>query len=104
MKSKIIGLIALFSIASASCKKELPDTCAPVYMLYQNNSANKYQIFLNGVSQGTVNGGTTTKVQINKGPNAVRALQLEGYVLYPSEFTGNISAACGGEYVFKWPQ
>lgn len=53
-----------------------------------NSHDSNYQIYINGANKGTVSGyGTTASFQYPAGTSIhVYALQLDGYLLYPSEF------------------
>ena len=53
-----------------------------------NGHDSNYRIYINGVNKGTISGyGTSASFQYNTGTSIhVYALQLDGYLLYPSEF------------------
>jgi|GEM_PF-3092648 len=54
-----------------------------------NTHDSNYRVYINGVYKGNVSGyGYTASFQYNSGTNAtIYAEQIDGYILYPSEFT-----------------
>lgn len=71
---------------------------------FQNNSTNPYQVFVNGKNVVSMQPGHTSQtVTYACGSYTVRVLQLEGYVLYPTEKTFKGSLVCGGKATISFP-
>lgn len=60
------------------------------FVRVSNSYDSNYSVYINNTYKGTVSGyGTSAAFQYSGGSSvSVRILQLDGYILYPSEFTG----------------
>jgi len=70
-----------------------------------NNSSNKYQVFYNGISQ-YIMPGNTNKSFIDLFPVGtikVRVLQLEGYILFPTDLSFTIKSTCNSNESVIFP-
>lgn len=84
-----LSLFATMAIAMTSCSKNddisIPGNGA---VKVHNTHDSNYRVTVNGVVKGNVSGfGTTAAYEYPDGTSiTVNALQLDGYLLYPSEF------------------
>jgi hypothetical protein len=70
---------------------------------FDNWSSNPYYCYVDGVFKGTVEGYGNLYVEITPGYCLLKTVQESGYVLYPSEFTGNGTITQCGTLTFKFP-
>ena len=69
-----------------------------------NNSTNPYRIFINGVANYDMSGGSTTyRYNVLTGAYVIRVLQLSGYVFTPTDETFNGSVSCGNTLSISFP-
>jgi hypothetical protein len=64
----------------------------------------KYRIYINGTFKTDLNGGYYITIPyLPTGNYSIRVLQLEGYLIYPTDktYTGNV--VCGGNLVINFP-
>lgn len=61
----------------------------------KNTSSNPYTIYLDGVKQGTLNGGYYADFEVNPGSHSVRVIQNSGYVFYATDESYTISCPAG---------
>jgi hypothetical protein len=92
MKYTLLTLIlGTFTLALTSCSNgdgiSVPGNGA---VKVHNTHDSNYRVTINNVVKGTVSGyGTTAAYEYPDGTSiSVYALQLDGYILYPSEFNG----------------
>lgn len=72
-------------------------------IVFDNYSSNPYDCYVNNIYKGRVSGYGFLSVTITSGYYSLRTLQVSGYVLYPSEFTGAGTVARCGNLTFKFP-
>jgi 5-hydroxyisourate hydrolase-like protein (transthyretin family) len=72
---------------------QVQETC---HFTISNNSSDNYQVYYNGVSKYVIP-GHSFKTFLNgfpTGTTKVRALQLDGFILFPTDLTFTIDAEC----------
>jgi hypothetical protein len=85
MKKVLLIAVLITSLLSCSKEKENPPTGQLTFI---NNSNNPYKVFVNDqVVISMQPGKTTQSVYYKAGEVNIKVLQLEGYVLYPTEKT-----------------
>jgi hypothetical protein len=70
-----------------------------------NSSSNPYDIWIDGVFQGTINGkNISTQIKVDEGDNhKLYAKQVSGYLLYPTEKTEYLSVIRCSNYSWMIP-
>jgi hypothetical protein len=91
---KVYALI-LFLLVLSCKKEEKPEIQMPACMknntatiVVANLSNNPYRIFINNEDRGMQAGQTEATYTVPAAFIQLRSVQLSGYLLYPSEFTG----------------
>ena len=73
-------------------------------LVFNNKSANPYQVYINGVSSFEVPGNTIKTLKYKPaGFYTLRVLQLSGYVITPTDLTYTGTLACGGSLTTMFP-
>lgn len=72
-------------------------------VLFNSFSSNPYDCYINSLYVGRVYGYGTLSVTSYSGYCNLRTLQVSGYVLYPSEYTGNGTLSSCGSLTFSFP-
>ena len=111
MKKYIILLISLVTLFVSSCSKSsdpTPTTAAVVdigTIRYSNNSSKStYTVYLDGTSLGTLaNGYYYDKTNVPTGSHIVKAVQYDGYALYPTTVEKTIIVSKGATIQFDFP-
>ncbi|MDZ4847027.1 MAG: hypothetical protein SH857_15955 [Chitinophagales bacterium] len=70
---------------------------------FDSYSDNPYSCYINNVYAGQVGSYGNKLVTSTAGFKNLRVLQVNGYVLYPSEFTGTATLSQCGILTFKFP-
>lgn len=107
MKRNILILvICIASMTSVfSCKKESSAPSATGTITLLNNSANPYNVYVNGALAVTSMEGETVKDLDLKpiGSYSIRVLQVNGYAFYPTDLTFSGTLAKGGTLFISFP-
>jgi hypothetical protein len=100
---KFLSLL-LLSIVLFSCKKESNPVakCTGGIQLF-NNSDYPYQISVNGKAVMNLDGKKSTVITEESGYYTVRVLQVNGYVLYPTDKTYSGNVICNNNLVISFP-
>lgn len=73
-------------------------------LIFISTSTNPYQIYINGTEAFDMDGGTTKyKYYMPTGDYTIRVLQLDGYVLYPTDETFTGTLGCGQTLTTTFP-
>lgn len=72
-------------------------------VVFDSYSDNPYDCYINSVYVGQVGGWGIKNVTSTAGFKNLRVLQVSGYVLYPSEFTGTGTLSQCGTLTFEFP-
>jgi hypothetical protein len=104
---KIIIFALLAFVAITSCKKDegINGDCEGNWgtIIFENNSNNPYEIFIDFQSQGTLQGNSSKSIKKEIMIYDLRAVQQSGYLLFPSEFEKTVTVtACENNY-FVFP-
>lgn len=81
-----------------ACEKNSTGT-----VVFDSYSSNPYDCYVNSVYKGRVYGYGTLSVTAPSGYCSLKTLQVSGYVLYPSEYTGSGTLSKCGTLSFKFP-
>jgi len=69
-----------------------------------NNSSNPYRVFQGNIQVAELPGNTSrTFTNMNAGLVSLRAVQVSGFVLWPTERTFSNTLTCGGTLTFRFP-
>jgi hypothetical protein len=71
---------------------------------FTNTSDNPYFCYIDNVYQTTLSGHTFTTYSINEGYHKVKALQVSGYLFFPTEVETTVSVFSDQEVEFIFPQ
>ncbi len=74
-------------------------------LILKNKSTNPYSVEITGLSKMIMNGGTTLYLtrKVPFGNVKIKALQLSGYILYPTERNFNEYLICDGTKTIEFP-
>lgn len=74
-------------------------------VVVSNTSSNPYDFYIDNVFQIRINGGSITQeIQINEGNSReLYAIQVSGFVLYPTEKTTNLNVVRCTDYSWQIP-
>ncbi len=73
-------------------------------LVFNNLSSNSYRVYINGVAKFDMNGGTTQTYSYNLvGTYTLRVLQLNGYLVYPTDKTYSGNLSCGSTLTLNFP-
>lgn len=105
---KLLPILFLLAVFSSCKKKETrPDCEIKKYgtITVSNSSANPYDIYVDGVFKMRLNGNSiSTKIQINEGnARLLHAKQVSGYLVYPTEVSGNFNVLSCSDYAWQIP-
>lgn len=110
MKKYILILIAFAGISVlSSCKKDdvKPDCEVNKYatVTISNNSSNPYKIYIGNVFKVELKGGSISRaIKVNEGNNIkFYAVQMSGYILYPTEKTSYFNIVSCSDYSWQIP-
>lgn len=100
-----ISLVAFTALLFSSCKKDSETAIVQTGTIrYNNNSSNRYEVFLDGASYGLLNGGYYwDKTSVPVGSHIVKAVQYEGYLLYPTIVENTVNLSVGSTLQFDFP-
>jgi len=107
MRKVILVLVAM--VLLFACKKEEPKEDCEIYkygtITISNSSTNPYDIYIDDVLKGRLEGGKITeKVKINEGNSRkLYAVQVSGYLLYPTEKTTYFNVISCNDYSWQIP-
>lgn len=98
-------LVAIIAATSfVNCSKNSDPEPPKGTLIFKNTSLNPYQVFVNGKSViGMQPGQTTQSLPYNAGAVSIKVLQLEGYILYPTEKTFLGTLKVGGSLMTTFP-
>lgn len=72
------------------------------HIIFDNQSNNPYDMFIDERNVGVINGHTTKKINVDPGKRYVRVKQKSGYMIYASEYDWNITVENGKDYTVNW--
>ncbi len=102
---KKLILISLAALILDGCKKS--DSVAPGTpgrIRYSNNSDDNYEAFFQGYSLGVISKRSyKIKDSVLAGTYHIKAVQLDGYILWPTVWDDNVTILDGQEYEVKLP-
>lgn len=87
---KKLTLVTLSAICFYGCSKDDNNTTSPSggytegTIRFTNNSTNPYNVSIDGVAKGSVNGNTHVELKATKGFHTLKAEQASGYLVYPT--------------------
>jgi hypothetical protein len=100
-----VFVITLLTCSILACSKEdeiTPDNRGTIR--YTNQSYNPYYIYFDGQSVGTVPARSGyDKTDAKEGIHSVKAVQVSGYVLYPTVVESNVSVTKDKSVIFLFP-
>ena len=103
-------LIVIFVVVvfSASCEKGTGSAsdCERNHYGWVNvtcTSSNPYKIYVNNEYRGTISGKSTMEVKVPSGSQSFYALQVSGYILYPTEVRKTFSVSDCRELTWSIP-
>jgi len=104
----IITVFALLTLF-ASCKKD--DSASPATttqtntgtIRFNNTSSNPYQVNIDGVSHGILQGKSFSDVTVDAGTHTTEVIQQSGYLVYPTDESNTVNVASGGTISIVFP-
>lgn len=117
MKNKILSFLIIATMAITGCKKEnnAPNngngtggnsTPTPTTgtLYFKNNQSNYYTIYLDGTNIGILSAGAQSSgYTVTSGiSHSVKAEQYNGYVFYPTVYTGTATLNPGGSVTWTF--
>jgi hypothetical protein len=112
MRKLTLGLFIIsisLALVLQSCKKEVQKEDCEVNnygtVTISNSSSNPYGIYIDGVYKMNLNGGAvSTPINIYEGNNRkLYAVQLSGFLLYPTEKTTYFNVVSCSDYSWQIP-
>lgn len=103
---KKLSILFTCLICLAACKKDnaTPDKPCTGSIQFQNTSENTYQVSLNGKVLRNIKGHEIYNLDaLEVRYDTVKVLQLEGYLLYPTEKNYTLNVDCNQLGVVKFP-
>jgi len=99
---KMLLIAAIWMMIFTGCTKEDNADCSMGKLRYTNTSNNRYTIYLDGASKGNLSGNKFIEYDVTKGSHSIKAVQFEGYVLYPTirETNVTIQGCDNKEFIF----
>ena len=101
-KVSLVCIVTLSALLFSACKKDTVVVQTGT-IRYNNSSSNRYEIFLDGASLGLLPTGYWDKTSVPVGSHIVKAIQYEGYVLYPTTVENTINLSAGSTLQFDFP-
>ena len=103
-----LTIFTIFTIFNSCSKKDSkPDCEVNKYgtITISNSSSNPYDIYIDGVYSTRLSGrAISTKIKINEGNTRVLyAIQVSGYILYPTEKTTIFNVLSCSDYSWQIP-
>jgi len=110
MKTKLLGVV-LFALSVIGCQddsvlspKEPCERDQTGTLKVNNTSSNPYDIYIDGEYVKRVPGKSNVgEIPIKQGSRKLRAIQVSGYILYPTEVTADGTVATCKETFWQIP-
>jgi len=115
MKKVLLALSIISVLFTTGCIKELinPDddksgsgnnqTNNQGEITFSNGSSNPYACYLDGRHVFDMDGGYYQDVSVSPGSHNVRAVQISGYLFYPTDISTTIYVSNGESVIFSFP-
>lgn len=87
-KLLLMSMVSLSILLSIGCEKDL---CLTGTARFTNTSNNPYELWIDGEFQRQVSGNTFVEFDLLEGNHTIYVKQISGFLLFPTERTGNIS-------------
>lgn len=88
---KVAVLLLSFAFVLNSCTKDNDSGPNTGTLIIYNNSDNPYKLYVNGTFLKNQNGNSNVTLKKNPGIYTIRAVQISGYVLYPTDVSRSVS-------------
>lgn len=98
-RTLFICMVAMAAMFAGCSKEQLKDQDDLIPACEQNNTgtlmlqslqSDHYELFIDGVSRGSIAPGATATIDLSVGYHALRTEQINGWLVYPTIFTGSV--------------
>jgi len=102
MKRLMPLFLALFVLSALGCEKEENPDCLTGFVRFTNNSSNPYELYINNQYETQIRGNSSMNLSLDQGSYQVKAVQVSGYLIYPTVKTAtiNVFGCQEGQWVF----
>ena len=76
--------------------------CNSATVRFTNRASDSYELFIDDKSHGIVPSGKFIELYVEAGAHEFKAVQTEGYMLYPTQYTKKASVEAGGDLEWSW--
>ncbi len=103
MKVRYLLAAAVLFVTACTKDETTKDNCTEGTIRFTNNSNNTYRVYINGALKDVIPGKKFNEFKLPKGVYGLKAEQSEGYVLYPTIRTTDVSIKGCDEHEFVFP-
>jgi hypothetical protein len=103
----VVAFLVTLSFSACTVEEEPKPECetnSTAWILAINTSSNPYRFYVDDVLRATLSGNTTQKIEIKSGSRRLKAIQVSGYAMYPTEVNSYPTTESCKEYSFQFPQ